>query len=338
MKTLVSAGLKFENNRLLVLNQQALPQQVEWLVSADISEMIGIIKTLKVRGAPLIGVAAALAVAQLVEQKASHADILAAAERLRAARPTAVNLSYCIDRLLRAYEAHGGAALVKEAETIFEEDARLSQQMAERAAIFIKDNDRILTHCNTGGLVTTGIGTALGAIILAHQQGKKCHVYVDETRPLLQGARLTAWECLQHGISHQIICDSMAAGLMKDKKIDSVFVGADRIAANGDFANKIGTYSLAVAAHHHRIPLYVVAPYTTVDPACKTGDDIRIEHRDADEVRGARGAFGDVTWSPAASGAYNPAFDVTPASLVAAIILDHGVYDPKAERFGVQRR
>ncbi len=327
MKRLISVGLKCENNQLWVLNQQALPQKEEWLVSRDIADMINIIKTLKVRGAPLIGVAAALALAQYVLHGANENEILLAAEKLKTARPTAVNLSYCVDRLLRVYATmKDKMALVQEAETIFEEDAKLCQQMAVLGADFISENDRILTHCNTGGLVTTGMGTALGVIIHANNQGKNPHVYVDETRPLLQGGRLTAWECVKNNISHQIICDNMAASLMQAKKIDKIFVGADRIAINGDFANKIGTYNLAVLAHYHRVPFYVVAPYTTVDLLCETGRDIHVEQRDVEEVKGAKGAFGEVRWAPNESDAYNPAFDVTPASLVTALILDRGVY------------
>lgn len=327
MKTLLSTALKFENQQLLVLNQQVLPQKIEWLVSKSIQDMIDIIQTLKVRGAPLIGVAAALALAQFVEQGAKDEEFYSAAELLKSARPTAVNLSYCIDRLLTAYNKNQNKNnLIIEAENIFEEDAKLCQQMAEHCAQFIDNNDRILTHCNTGSLVTTGIGTALGAIIHAKRSGKNIQVYVDETRPLLQGGRLTAWECIQNDIPHQIICDNMAASLMQAKAIDKIFVGADRIAANGDVANKIGTYSLAVLAHYHQIPFYVVAPYTTLDQNCKTGSDIKIEQRNANEVKGAKGEFGEVIWSPAQSPAYNPAFDVTPAKLITAIIFDQGIY------------
>jgi len=327
MKTLASTALKFENNQLQVLNQQALPQKVEWLVSETIADMVDIIYSLKVRGAPLIGVSAALALAQFIEQGAEEKEIFTAAQQLKSARPTAVNLSYCVNRLLKTYEvSQSKQAVIKEAELIFEEDALLCQKMIEHGAQFINHNDRVLTHCNTGGLVTTGLGTALGVIIHAHRQGKNLHVYVDETRPLLQGGRLTAWECVQQGISHQIICDNMAASLMLAGKIDKVFVGADRIAMNGDVANKIGTYSLAVLAHYHKIPFYVVAPYTTVDPQCQSGVDIHIEQRSSDEVKGAHGGFGNITWSPEESAVYNPAFDVTPANLITAIILDKGVF------------
>ena len=326
MKTLISTALKVEHGKLLVLNQQALPQREEWLVCHTIDDMVDIIKTLKVRGAPLIGVAAALSLAQCAEQGASEAAIYDAAKQLKASRPTAVNLAYCVDRLLQTYQKnHNSDDLIQAAEIIFTEDAILCDNMARHCAPLIHQNDRILTHCNTGGLVTTGIGTALGAVIKAKQDGKNPFVYVDETRPLLQGGRLTAWECLRNAIDHQIICDNMAASLMRAGKIDKVFVGADRIAKNGDAANKIGTYSLAVLAHHHRIPFYVVAPYTTVDLQCETGIDIPIEQRHADEVKGY---VHHVQWAPQESDAYNPAFDVTPFSLITAIILDTGIFKP----------
>jgi len=327
MKTLISAALKFEHGKLWALNQQALPQQQEWVCSNSIEDMCDIIRSLKVRGAPLIGVAAALALAQYVEQGANDAEIQIAAQQLKSARPTAFNLAHCVDRLLEVYaNTQDKAALVQEAEAIFAEDKALCHKIVQNGAPLIKANERVLTHCNTGELVTTGTGTALGIIIQAHQQGKKPHVYVDETRPLLQGGRITAWECVQQGISHQIICDNMAASLMRARKIDKIFLGADRIAANGDFANKIGTYSLAVLAHYHKIPFYVVAPYTTIDQNCETGNDIHIEERDPAEVKGAFGGFGQVMWSPKESPAYNPAFDVTPAELVTAFVLDSGVY------------
>ncbi|OGT32196.1 MAG: S-methyl-5-thioribose-1-phosphate isomerase [Gammaproteobacteria bacterium RIFCSPHIGHO2_12_FULL_35_23] len=331
MKNLASMGLKYENKRLLVLNQQVLPQQEEWIISNTIDEMIQIIKTLKVRGAPLIGVAAALALAQYAEQEETTAkQIINAANQLKQARPTAVNLSFCIDRLLACYQKSNAdrQVLIKEAEIVFEEDAKLCHDIINHGEKLIAKNDSVLTHCNTGGLVTTGIGTALGIIIHSHKQGKNPHVFVDETRPLLQGGRLTAWECVKNGISHQIICDNMAASLMREGKINKIFVGADRIAANGDFANKIGTYNLAVLAYYHKIPFYVAAPYTTVDLQCKTGKDICIEERHPDEIKGVMGAFGKVTWSPQESQVYNPAFDVTPVDLITAIILDSGCYSP----------
>ena len=208
--------------------------------------------------------------------------------------------------------------LVREAEAFFDEDVALSDAMSERGAALIQDGDSILTHCNTGGLATVGIGTALGAIRRAHEQGKKIHVYVDETRPLLQGARLTTWELARLKIPHTLICDNMAGFLMSQGKVQKVFVGADRIAANGDFANKIGTYGLAVLAHHHRIPFYVVAPETTFDSSCKSGSEIPIEQRRPDEVRAGK--------SPASCEVWNPAFDVTPRTLVTGIVLNNRMF------------
>ncbi|NVJ48986.1 MAG: S-methyl-5-thioribose-1-phosphate isomerase, partial [Gammaproteobacteria bacterium] len=186
--------------------------------------------------------------------------------------------------------------------------------------------DRLLTHCNTGSLATAGVGTALGVISAAHQRYSDIFVWVDETRPLLQGGRLTAWECGNRNIPHKIICDNMAAMLMAQGQVDRIFVGSDRIAANGDFANKIGTYSLAVLAHYHRVPFYVVAPQTTVDPNCADGQAIPIEQRSAAEVKGVSGAFGNCTWAPQDSAVFNPAFDVTPAELVSGWVLDTGVF------------
>ncbi len=326
MKKLSSTGLKIdEHGRIHVLDQQRLPTEEIWLESKNISDMVQIIKTLKVRGAPLIGVSAALSLAHYAEQGAKADLLFEAADQLKAARPTAVNLSYCVNRVVSRYKIENNVdALIREAELIFEEDATRSQKIAEHAAPYIRTDMRILTHCNTGGLVTTGIGTALGAIIFAHQEGKRPFVYACETRPLLQGGRLTAWECVKNNIPHEILCDNAAANLMSSGKIDAVFVGADRIAKNGDSANKIGTYGLALLAHHFNLPFYILAPYTTFDGDCDTGADIIIEYRDPNEVKGACG----MTWSPRRSGAYNPAFDVTPANLITAIILDNGIYNP----------
>jgi methylthioribose-1-phosphate isomerase len=219
-------------------------------------------------------------------------------------------------------------SLADEAVAIFEEDVALCDAIAAHGAARIEHNDRILTHCNTGGLATAGAGTAIGVITRAHQQGKNIRVWVDETRPLLQGARLTAWEMEKAGIPYELICDSASAGLMAAGQVDRILVGADRIASNGDFANKVGTYTLAVLARHHAIPFYVVAPETTIDRQCSAGAAIPIEQRSADEVRGASGSFGTCMWAPEQAPVYNPAFDVTPADLVTGWILDSGVYSP----------
>lgn len=334
MKAMLAQCLRYENGSLAILDQSALPQAEIWLVCDSPETMVGFIRGLKIRGAPAIGVAAALALAAYAERTASLTAIREAAKMLRDARPTAVNLMHAIDRLLQQLP-QGVDALVHAAEELFDEDVALSNGMAHYGVPLIEDGDGILTHCNTGALVSAGHGTALGVIRAAHEQGKRLHVYVDETRPLLQGGRLTAWELERLGIPYTLICDNMAASLMRLEKIQKVFVGADRIAANGDFANKIGTYSVAVLAHHHRIPFYPVAPRTTVDRACPDGAYIPIEERQADEVRGVIGYFGKVTWSPEQSPVYNPAFDVTPVELVTGLVLDTGYYSRQQLQEGI---
>lgn len=321
-----SVGLKFDRQGLWVLDQTQLPQREQWLPSKSVDDMIQIIKELKVRGAPLIGVAAAMQLGLMAEQGASASDLESSLWRLRESRPTAVNLMNAMDRMLRVLREKGPKTLPEEAEKICFEDHELSARMAKHGASLIEDGDSVLTHCNTGGLATVGVGTALGAVIEAHRAGKKLHVYVDETRPLLQGGRLTTWELKRAGVPYTLICDNMAAFLMQKGKIDRVMVGADRIARNGDFANKIGTYSLSVLCKFHGVPFFVVAPQTTVDVGCGNGSDIPIEERQAAEVRGARGAFGSVEWSVKDCPVWNPAFDVTPAELVTAWVLDSGVY------------
>jgi methylthioribose-1-phosphate isomerase len=312
MKNFDSLGLRLKDGRLFALDQRKLPQEEHWVECRHPQDMVELIKTLAVRGAPLIGVAAALALGRFAESGASTAEIAREAKALRDARPTAVNLMAAIDRMMK-----NPARLVQTAEEIFEEDVGLCRGMARHGESLIADGDGVLTHCNTGGLATVGIGTALGVIRQAHESGKKIHVYVDETRPLLQGARLTTWELGKLGIPYTLICDSMAATLMRQGKIQKIFVGADRIAKNGDAANKIGTYSVAVQARHHRVPFYVVAPTTTLDLACPSGDQIPIEQRDADEVRAGR--------APVGCEVYNPSFDVTPHELITAIVLDTGL-------------
>lgn len=319
-------AIRYHQGQLYILNQQKLPQQEEWIDAKTPEEMVEIITSLKVRGAPMIGIAAAFSLAREASLGASRESIERSAFLLKKSRPTAVNLSHYIERILAAMARTDDyqRAVIETAMTIYEEDATLCRDMGKAGAALIEPEETILTICNTGSLAAAGIGTALGVIRTAHAEGKKIHVYVCETRPLLQGARLTAWELEQSGISYTLICDSMAATLMRQGKIDRVLVGADRIAANGDFANKIGTYSLAVLAHHHHIPFHVVAPYTTVDPNCPHGDAIKIEERAPNEVRGAAGAFGHVIWSPKNSPVYNPAFDVTPGELVTSYILNIG--------------
>ncbi len=335
MKDLIATSIRYQQESLYVLDQHQLPHQEQWLLCDSADAMITMIKKLQIRGAPLIGIGASLLLAHLAEQGMDSAGLQAEAERLRAARPTAVNLMNCINRMLATLNSEGPSGLSACAEQLFEEDVELCNRMASIGAELIADGANILTHCNTGSLATAGVGTAIGVIGAVKQQGKALHVWVDETRPLLQGGRLTAWEMDRLDIPHTLICDNMAATLMAQGKVDVVLVGSDRIAANGDFANKVGTYSLAVIAHHHKIPFYVVAPYTTVDPACSNGNAIPIEQRSPAEVQGVSGSFGEVNWAPEHTPVYNPAFDVTPAGLVTGWILDTGVYSPEQIAAGV---
>lgn len=326
MKNLEATSIRYLNGSLEVLDQHQLPHQEIWLTCNSADDMIAMIKRLQIRGAPLIGIGASLLLAHLAEQGMEHIRLQSEAARLRAARPTAVNLMNNLDTMLTALDQHGSQALAATAEALFEEDVKLCDQMSRNGAELIQPNSRILTHCNTGSLATAGAGTAIGVIDQLQRQGKTPHVFVDETRPLLQGGRLTAWEMKRLGVDYTLICDNMAAMLMAQGKVDAILVGSDRIAANGDFANKVGTYSLAVNAHYHEVPFYVVAPYTTVDPECPNGAAIPIEQRGAQEVQGVSGSFGEVCWSPEDAPVYNPAFDVTPAKLVTGWILDTGVY------------
>lgn len=312
MKPFESLGLRYDGTTLWVLDQTRLPHEELWMDGTTPSTMVNLIQRLAVRGAPLIGVAAAASLACCVERGASPQEIEAARIALRASRPTAVNLMWAMDRMKKAVDP------IAEAEAIFDEDVTLCERMADHGAALLGEGEAILTHCNTGGLATAGIGTALGVIRRGFEQGKVSHVFVDETRPLLQGARLTTWELKRIGIPCTLITDSMAAILLRDGRVSRVLVGADRVAANGDFANKVGTYGLAVLAAHHGVPFHSVAPHSTVDLACATGANIPIEQRDADEVRRE--------WSPEVP-VFNPAFDVTPAALVTSLVTDRGVVD-----------
>lgn len=336
MKALQSISLKSSASGLEILDQTALPQKEIWIKVQNPEEMISIIRQLKVRGAPLIGVAAALSLAHFAKKESASTNLRKAALALREARPTAVNLMNAMDRMLEKIDL-GYEALVTEAEAIFNEDVELCEKMATFGAELVPENGAVLTHCNTGGLATVGVGTALGCLAKAKSLGKSFSVWVDETRPLLQGGRLTTWELDQLKIPYRLICDNMAAMLMAQGKVNAVMVGSDRIALNGDFANKIGTYSLAVNAFYHRIPFYVVAPQTTVDVNCESGKDIPIEERISSEVRGVTGSFGAVTWAPEDCEVFNPAFDVTPAELVTAWVLDRGIFKNQDVANGVLR-
>ena len=319
-----SLGLKIESGRIYALDQTRLPHEEIWLECDSPEAMSEMIKRLAVRGAPLSGVAAAVALGKYVEQGANLQQFTEKALMLRQSRPTAVNLMNAVDRMLKMAGSgpdistgkflHGPEVVVAEALSIFDEDVELCAKLGQLGAQYISDGDSLISHCNAGGLATVGIGTSVGAIKQAHRDGKRIHVFVDETRPLLQGARLTAWELAKEKIPHTLITDSMAAYAMKTKKIASVWVGADRIARNGDVANKIGTYGLALAAKAHGVRFYVVAPYTTFDENCESGAQIPIELRAEAEVVGDRAPLGTSAW--------NPSFDVTEASLITAWVCD----------------
>jgi len=324
-----SLGLKFNSKELYILDQTLLPQREEWLEVQDSYHMVDIIKSLKVRGAPLIGVAAAASLAMDAIKDRGH--LVERARALRQARPTAINLMNAIDRMTQFIPLGNSARLWEEAQKLFEEEQTASLQMAKNGQAFIARGDGVLTHCNTGGLATIGLGTALSIPILAHKNGLGVHVYVDETRPLLQGARLNTWELQKHQVPYTLICDNMAASLMAEGRVQRIFVGADRIATNGDFANKIGTYSLAVLAHYHRIPFYVVAPTSTIDPLAKSGEDIPVEERSPSEVAG----FGQLQWAAPNTRVWNPAFDRTPVHLITALITEKGTYSREELASGV---
>ena len=323
MKPADSLALRHDGRRLWILDQTLLPHQETWLDGSDPDTMVLHIRRLAVRGAPLIGVAAALSLATYAQDGAAPDALRLAAARLRRARPTAVNLMWAMDRMGAILE--GGrckddvvvAELLAEAEAIFSEDVALCEAMALRGLPLFAQGEAVLTHCNSGGLATAGIGTALGVIRRGWEAGRISHVFVDETRPLLQGARLTAWELARLGIPHTLLTDSMAAILLRDGRVQRVLLGADRVAANGDFANKVGTYGLAVQCRHHGVPFHPVAPWSTVDLACPDGAAIPIEQRDAAEVRS--------TWAAPATPAFNPSFDVTPAELVTSLVTDRCV-------------
>ncbi|MFH1045865.1 MAG: S-methyl-5-thioribose-1-phosphate isomerase [Candidatus Omnitrophota bacterium] len=326
--------VQWRNNAIRIIDQTKLPAQLVYLDLVDLRGLWWAIKKLKVRGAPAIGIAAGLGVyLGMRDCRANtftqfYRRLRAVIHYLKTSRPTAVNLSWALERLENKVKTHPHSRirflkqlLLKEALAILAEDKAMCRKMAEFGSKLIRKNDVILTHCNAGALATADYGTALGVIYAARQQKKPVQVFADETRPLLQGARLTTWELLQHHVDVTLICDNMAADLMQKKKIDKIFVGADRIAANGDTANKIGTYNLAVLAKYHRVPFYVVAPSSSLDLRLKSGKDIPIEQRDPQEVRQVYGK----PVAPKQVKVYNPAFDVTPQHLISAIITEKGI-------------
>jgi len=318
-----------------IIDQRELPDRCVERELRTLTDVCDAIRTLAVRGAPAIGITGAMGLVVATPADGDTrtrylARLFKNAEIIRATRPTAVNLPWALARMVDVAERTEGdaptihARLRDEATAILDEDRAMCQAIGEHGLALIPKNARIATHCNTGALATGGIGTALAPIYLASERGMHPRVFADETRPLWQGSRLTAWELVQANIPVTVLADSAAASLMAAGAIDLVLVGADRIAANGDLANKIGTYPLAIAAKHHGIPFYVAAPSSTIDPGTATGSDIHIEQRNADEVRFAHGR----ATAPRAAEVYNPAFDVTPAALVTAIITDRGIHRP----------
>lgn len=332
-----------------ILDQRELPGREVHLDLRTVDDVFEAIRTLAVRGAPAIGIAAAMGATlaiDLHDDLSTHTPaaisavrqrFIDACDRLSSARPTAVNLHWALERMKSVARSHPGSAgalrdaLRDEATHILDEDRAMCRAIGEHGAALVPDGARIITHCNAGALATGGIGTALAAIYVAAEQGKRVEVFADETRPLLQGSRLTAWELTRAGIPTTVLVDGAAASLMQRGDIDLCIVGADRIARNGDAANKIGTYGLAIAAKHHGIPFYVAAPSSTFDAHIASGEEILIEQRSADEVRCG---FGRRT-APADAAIYNPAFDVTPNALITAIISDGGVHRPPYDFAGL---
>ena len=333
---------------LELIDQRRLPVEFTKIQCRDVETLFEAIKTLAVRGAPAIGVSAAYGLVLALQKpdandsvEKSLESLAGARDYLASSRPTAVNLFWALDRIWQTAsvgatprscpgQAHGPAptgwlreVVLREANAIYQEDVDMCRRIGQHGEKFIKDDAGILTHCNAGALATAGQGTALSPMFEAHKKGHKFRVYADETRPLLQGARLTAWELKQAGIDVTVICDNMAGWLMKQGKINAVITGADRIAANGDTANKIGTYSLSILAREHGVPFYVAAPSSTFDLNIKNGAEIPIEQRSAEEVT----KFAGTQTTPAGVSAYNPAFDVTEAKDIAAIITERGVID-----------
>ncbi|MCF7849274.1 MAG: S-methyl-5-thioribose-1-phosphate isomerase [Kiritimatiellales bacterium] len=330
-------GVDLLPGKLRLIDQTLLPQELVFIETDDLEEIFDAILRLCVRGAPAIGCAAALGLAAVAQHiKAESIEeftdkVQVVADRLAQSRPTAVNLFWALDKCcahLRRCAVKSAdnmrLTLIREGLEILDEDIRMCRAIGEHGRDLIQHGMGVMTHCNAGALATGDFGTALSPMYAAHEAGRSFTVYSDETRPLLQGSRLTAWELSRAGIDVVTICDNMAAQVMKEGKIDLVIVGSDRIAANGDIANKIGTYGLAILAKHHNIPFYVAAPYSTIDTSLEHGDLIPIENRDPEEVRN----FGARRTAPEEVRVYNPAFDVTPHELIAGIITESGLHRP----------
>ena len=327
-----------EKDSAVIINQLLLPAEFVEIIIKTPEDMFDAIKQLKIRGAPAIGIAAAYGVVLGISASESleiqKLQALKIAEYLSTTRPTAVNLSWAISRMKSKISEYSGESadfreyLLEEAKIIHQEDVGLCEKISENGSQLIKNKMRILTHCNAGALATGGRGTALGILTKAKEQGKNFEVYVDETRPLLQGARLTTWELEQAGIPYKLITDNSSGHCFQKKLIDLVIVGADRIARNGDTANKIGTFMIAVLAKYHNIPLYIAAPSSTFDLSISSGSGIQIEEREAEEVKSIKG----VQIAPANANVFNPAFDVTPAELITGLITEQGIIYPLYEK------
>jgi len=334
MKEMKFKTLEWADGKLRILDQMRLPLQMEYLACKNFEDVAKAIKDLNIRGAPAIGIAAAFGVV-LGMQNRNYKSWQEYQNRLNqvisilgSTRPTAVNLFWALDRMRKVAEISKERSfeelnrlLLKEAVLVHQEDKVMCERIGEHGASLLGDGDTVLTHCNAGALATGGIGTALGIIYTAQAQGKRIKVFADETRPVLQGARLTVWELQQEGVDVTLICDNTAAFLMKTKKIDCVIVGGDRVAQNGDVANKIGTYNVAVLAKAHNIPFYVAAPTSSFDPAIEDGNKIKIEERSSDEVTNWFGK----RIAPLGTSVWCPAFDVTPAELITAYITEEGI-------------
>lgn len=327
--------VRWRDGQVRWIDQRLLPGRLQFIESADLEELALAIETLAVRGAPAIGVAAAFGMALAAHLASASGLPMAKAlsdadARLRRTRPTAVNLFWALDRMARVGAASGNtdpnataARLLEEAEAILQEDLETSRRIGHFGLALLKDGARVLTHCNAGGLATGGLGTALAPVYAAQAAGQRVEVFADETRPLLQGARLTAWEMATAEIPVTILCDSAASGLLHSGRIDIVIVGADRVARNGDTANKVGTFGAALAAKSASVPFYVAAPLSTFDPRVATGRDIPIEERGGDEVTTTT-----IAGAPSGVQVYNPAFDVTPAALIHGWITERGIIQP----------
>jgi methylthioribose-1-phosphate isomerase len=327
----------WEGNHIRLVDQRRLPLETQWVVCRDLEEVIAAIKDMAIRGAPAIGVAAAMGLAlgarsiEAQEYETFRETFLEMARDMESARPTAVNIRWAVERMKEIMDEMRGRgvdeikeALRRESQDILERDIEINRRIGEYGLALIPNSATILTHCNAGSLATGGYGTALGVIRAAHEAGKHIHVVVDETRPLLQGMRLTAFELMEEGIPATVIVDSAAGYLMRKGKVDLVIIGADRIAGNGDTANKIGSYQLAVLAKENRIPLYVAAPLSTFDLTLEEGDLIPIEERDPNEIL----TFAGQQLGPEGLHAFNPAFDITPAAYISAVITEKGVLRP----------